>query len=112
MAATIYYASPVIGTTAPTTVQAFVVNSISATMFMGDTDTLVTLTHNFGLSTTANTNLQPWMSVQVGQVPASATVANFGFTLGTNTVTINKVSATGSGGVFNVICQRPFSEGT
>ena len=114
MSATAFYVYPVAGvqfsgTTAPTAAQAANFNSLAATVFMGDTDTTVTLTHSWALSTTALAYLQPWCQVYP-QATAAVTVSLAFVTLATNTVVMNKNSLTGSGGVFSVILQRPFSE--
>jgi hypothetical protein len=116
MSATAYYVYPKAGvqfsgTTAPTAAEALHFNSLSATVFMGDTDTTVDLTHNWGLSTTALAYLQPWAQVYP-QATAAVTLVLAFVALATNSVTLNKNSLTGSGGIFTVLLQRPFSEST
>lgn len=104
-AAVVTYQYPVIGTTAPTAIQASVVSSLACQVSMGDTDTTGVITHNWGLSAAQNTALQPWLSVWL-QTPGTL-VPILSFALSTNTVSITKVSATGSGGTYVVTLQRP-----
>ena len=99
------------GTTAPTTSQAQVVNSIIAQVFMADTDTTATITHNFQLTAAQLAALYPWICWYVAQFTSSNVQVQplLSFALGTNTVTITKASATSSGGTYNVIVQRPWT---
>ena len=111
MASTAYY-NLVGGTTtiAPTAAQALAFNSLAVTAFFGDTDTTLTITHNWGLSVTAYTTLyQPWVQFYPQQT-ADVTVNLAVVALTANAITLNKASQTGSGGLFTVILQRPFSE--
>ena len=105
-AAVVTYQYPVIGTTAPTAIQASVVSSLTCQVSMGDTDTTGVIAHNWGLSAAQNTALQPWIVGPWLQTPGTA-VPILSFALSTNTVTITKVSATGSGGTYVVTLQRP-----
>jgi hypothetical protein len=97
-------------TVAPTTAQALLFNSLCVTAFFGDTDTSLTITHNWGLSVTAYTTLfQPWFNWYPQQT-AAVTVTMGAVTLATNSITVNKNSQTGSGGLFTILLERPFSE--
>ena len=111
MASTAYY-NLTGGTTtvAPTTAQALGFNSLCVTAYFGDTDTTLAITHNWGLSVTAYTTLyQPWVNV-TPQSTAAVTVSAGVVALASNSITLNKNSFAGSGGLFTVILQRPFSE--
>jgi len=114
MASTAFYSYPVTGvqftgTTAPTLAQALLFNSLPVTAFFGDTDTSLTITHNWGLSTTALAYQQPFV-ILYPQASAAVTVSLAVVSLATNSITVNKNSLTGSGGIFTVILLRPFSE--
>jgi hypothetical protein len=112
MASTAFYTYPVTGvpftgTTAPTTAQALLFNSLAVTAFYGDTDTTLTITHNWGLSTTALQFSAPWVIVYP-QTTAAVTVSLAVVSLATNSLVLNKNSQSGSAGLFTVILQRPF----
>lgn len=104
-AAVVTYQYPVIGTTAPTAIQMFELSSLTAQVSMGDTDTTGAIVHNWGLTAAQNTALQPWLSYWL-QTPGTA-IPILSFALSTNSVTITKVSVTGSGGTYVVTLQRP-----
>jgi hypothetical protein len=111
MASTAYYNFTGLTTTvAPTTAQALGFNSLPVTAFFGDTDTTLTVTHNWGVSVTAYTTLlQPWLIWSAQQTAAvTVTLAVVGYTA--NAITVNKNSQTSSGGLFTLLLQRPFSE--
>lgn len=111
MASTAFYnLSSGVTTVAPTTAQALLFNSLSVTAFYGDTDTTLAITHNWGLPVTAYTTLfQPWVTWMAGTTaPVNATLAVV--TYAANTITVNKNTLTGSGGLFTLLLQRPFSE--
>lgn len=95
------------GTTAPTSAQSATVNAVVAQIAFGDTDTIATLTHSMGFSAAALAALQPYISWYL-QTPGGATntlaVLSFALT-NSNTVTVNKVSNTGTGGTYVVIIQ-------
>jgi hypothetical protein len=111
MASTAFY-NLTSGTTtvAPTTALALGFNSLSVTAFFGDTDTTLTITHNWGLNVTAYTTLfQPWFQF-TPQATAAVTVGLAVVSYAANTITVNKNSQTSSGGLFTLLLQRPFSE--
>jgi hypothetical protein len=104
------YDYPVSGTTAPTVVQTGPngANMVTATVFMADTDTTATITHNWGLPATAPGQLFP-VPIFFIQSPGTAEpIISFVLT-NTNAVVMNKVSATGSGGTYGVVLLRPHS---
>jgi hypothetical protein len=86
-------------------------NSLAVTAFFGDTDTTLTITHNWGLTTTALAYGQPWVQ-SYPQATVAVTQSIAAVTLATNSVTVNKNNLTGSGGIFSILLQRPFSEVT
>lgn len=91
-------------TTAPTAAQAALIVRIAAVVFMADTETTTTLTHNWKLSANALALLMPdiiWYWTTAG----TATV-EFALT-DSSTITITKASGTGSGGTFNVVLYKP-----
>lgn len=107
--AVVTYTYPVTGTTPPTAAQMQNADTVRATVLMGDADTTATLTHNFAESTTALAQLFPdviFYPVTLTSVsetsPPIVTVA-----LLTNSITITKISAVGSGGLWNFKLARP-----
>jgi hypothetical protein len=71
---------------------------------MADTETTTTLTHNWKLSTNAQALLYPfiiWYWTTAGTALISFALTD------SSTVTITKLSGTGSGGTFNVILMKP-----
>ena len=106
MAVVVLYATPVSGTVAPTATQA-VGNSLTCQVGMADADTTATITHNWGLTAANNTALYPWINWYLST--AGTAIPILSFALSTNTVTITKASAAGSGGTYNVVVQRPYS---
>lgn len=90
--------------TAPTAVQAASLSSLAMTVFMSDTEVSGTITHNWKLSTNALALLCPWPLwywTTFGTAGISWALTD------SSTVTITKLSGTGSGGTFNVILQKP-----
>jgi hypothetical protein len=75
---------------------------------MGDTDTTVVVTHNWRLSTAKLAKLFPLVSIYWTLPGTAAAIVSVALT-NSLAVTITKVSATGSGGTFTVILQRPHS---
>ena len=107
MAATVNYQWPVANTTvAPTAAQSnYLVNG---TFNWLDADTTVTITHNFGLSAAEVTALFPLINLQIdstntGTGLQSGTIA---VSKATNTVTLTKVSAAGTGGTWQFTLQK------
>jgi hypothetical protein len=99
------------GLVAPTATQSQTVNAVCAQVFMDDTDTTATITHNFGLTTAQLACLFPFIQwyVDTFKNPSTAIYPVLNWTRAANTVTITKVSATSSGGTYNVIIRRPWS---
>jgi hypothetical protein len=108
MAVTVTYAYPVAGATAPTAAQALLVNSVTAQVNMADADTTATVTHNFGLAAADPANLFPLVDINVSSPGTVVPILSVVLT-NTNAVVINKVSAAGSGGTYNVLIQKPHS---
>ena len=101
MAVTVTYQWPVANTTvAPTAAQSnYLVNG---TFNWADADTIATITHNFGLSTAEITALFPVTtlvidSTNTGTGLQAGTIA---ISKATNTVTLTKPSAAGTGGTW------------
>lgn len=90
--------------TPPTALKAGVIVSLSAIVFMADTETTAVLTHNWKLSANALALLYPfivwyWTTAGTAQVSFALTDSS--------TVTITKSTGTGSGGTFNVVLLKP-----
>ena len=108
MAVVITYTNPATGTFAPTAAQVQNVNTLTAQVTMGDTDTSAPIVTNFASSAGDLAELFP--DVNAYQVtPPGTLMPVLTFALGANTVTMTKVSATGSNGTFNVTVARPHS---
>jgi len=106
---TVTYLTPGSTTTPATAAQAANVQSQAVTVNFGDSDTTATITHNFQASTYALALLRPW--VQVYAVTAGTAYPALQWALAANTLVITKGNTTtGSGGTYNVIIQRPWSE--
>jgi hypothetical protein len=104
---TVTYLDP--STSAPTRAQAANVQSQTATVNFSDADTTATITHNFNSSTAALAALRPWV-ILYGTSVGTAYPA-LSWALGANTLVITKGNTTtGSGGTYNVVIKRPFSE--
>lgn len=113
MASTAFY-NLTSGTTtvAPTAAQALSFRSLSVTAFFGDTDTTLTVTHNWNVSVTGFTTLfHPWSLINP-QFTAAVTVSLAVVSYAANSITVNKNSLTGSGGLFTILLERPFSKAT
>ena len=102
------YAYPVTGTTAPTAAQVFNLSLVTAQVSMVDTSTTVTVKHNFALSLAQGSNQFPLVSAYV-QTPGTAIPALAIALTDSNTITLNKLSAAGTGGTYCVSIQRPNS---
>jgi hypothetical protein len=106
--ATVTYAAPVSGTTAPTTTQMANQSSLTVQVLFGDSDTTATITHNMQVSAAALLRLQPW--VQHYWNTSGSALASLIFTLATNTIVITKQgTSAGSGGTATFVVQRPHS---
>lgn len=108
---TVTYAYPVSGTVAPTIAQALGCNSLTCQVQCSDADTTAVITHNWQLTTAQLNSLFPFIGWYENAGGAGTALAQLSFAL-TNSVsvTVTKASATGSGGTYTVILQRPFSE--
>jgi len=111
MASTAFYNLPSGTTTvAPPFSTMLGYNSLCVTAYYGDTDTTLTVTHNWNLNVTAYTTLfQPWFD-WVPQATAAVTVSLAVVSYAANSITVNKNTLTGSGGLFTFLLERPFSE--
>lgn len=109
MASTVTYQYPVSATTvAPTAAQAGTTSIITASVQLGDTDTTATVTHNWGMTAAQNTALFPNVNIQQSNTPTTA-IPVVVATLGTNTITLTKASATGSSTTVIVTVMKPHS---
>lgn len=101
------YTYPVAGTTAPTAAQVAALSLVVAQISMVDTSTTVTVKHNFGLSLAQGSNQFPLVFPPTVQTPGTA-IPNLAVALtDSNTITVSKLSAAGSGGTYVVIIMRP-----
>jgi hypothetical protein len=107
MAAAVTYEWPLAvqgGTVAPTATQVgYMVNAIFTWL---DADTFCVITHNFGLALSELTGLFPLVSVETDPSSAGTVNAVRSYTKASNTVTISKASAAGTGGTFQVVLQK------
>lgn len=101
------YAYPVAGAVAPTAAQMFPLSLLTAQVSVVDTSLTVVVTHNMALTAAQLASLFPLVQV-IAQTPGTA-IVSFGVTLATNTITLTKLSAAGSGGTYIVSVQRPNS---
>jgi hypothetical protein len=102
------YDYPVSGTTPPTISQtgANGANLVSATVFMADTDTTASITHNFAHGPNAPADLFPNPIFFILSPGTAAPIVSWSLT-NTNIAVLNKVSASGSGGTYGVVLLRP-----
>lgn len=106
-AVVVTYTYPVAGTVPPTAVQGQV-NACNATVAWLDADTVALITHNFGLAATDPAALFPFISISVNTAGTALPIAAVTFT-NTNSITLTKSTAAGSGGTINVQLLRPQS---
>lgn len=104
--------------TPPSAIQAAQIPRLTVTMVMNIADTQGTITHNWGLDTSAPTYFDPevWYTMQNGSGTASGTwVPQLSFDLtNTNVVLANKIAGTaavGNAGTFIITLRRPWSPG-
>lgn len=111
--AVVTYTYPVSGTTPPTSAQMQNASTVRATVLMGDTDTTATLTHNFAHSTTGIAQLFPDVTFYPVTLTSVSETSPPIVTVGllTNSITITKISAVGSGGLWNFMLSRPSTLG-
>ena len=102
---TVTYATPVAGTSAPTAAQVYGLGLITAQVNCADTDTVIVITHNFGLNAQELLDLFPFAIVN--NIAGATTYPQYTFTTATNTLTIGKASTSGTGGTFDVCVWRP-----
>ena len=100
------YCYPVAGTTAPTAAQMFGLSLLTAQVSFVDTSTSVVLTHNMAISLANGSNQFP-IVIPVAQTPGTAIPALAVALTSSNTITISKLSAAGSGGTFQISVLRP-----
>lgn len=74
-----------------------------------DADTTATITHNFGLTATQNTQLLPQVLIGIDSSSAGTVNGVVTITRNPNTVVLTKASAAGSGGTLAVTCLRPWT---
>lgn len=100
------YAYPVAGTTAPTLAQMFGLSLLTCQVSMVDTSTTVAITHNMAISLALGSDQFPLVSAYV-QTPGTAIPTLAIALTDSNHVTLNKLSAAGSGGTYCVWILRP-----
>ena len=108
MAVVVTYTYPVAGTTPPTLLQALNANMVNAVVTALDADTVITITHNFKMSTAELANKFPTVLINVAG--DSTTTINPLFLVAltdSSTVTINKPTTVGTQGTFVVVICRP-----
>ena len=106
----VIYVSPIAGTP-PTAAQAFFTNSLVTRVFLADSETTTTVTHNWNLSTTQLAAFYPFIFFYAQNSGTAA--PTLGFTLTDScTVTIAKGTVAGTGGTFVVTMLRPMSTTT
>ena len=112
MAVTVTYQYPVQGTTAPTAAQTLNKNTVRATVIAtADADTTATITHNLGLTAAQLTEGAP--EVTLCPILSQALTALSGWVCSAkaaNTVTLTKLTSTGSGNAraqLAVVVKRP-----
>lgn len=108
MSAVVTYDWPVVvagGTTPPTAGQ--VASLVSGLGTWLDADLTMIMTHNFGLSTVELTAQFPIVSRQTDPSNAGTINPVVTVTKATNSVTLTKASAAGSGGTFQFFIERP-----
>ena len=102
------------GATAPTQAQSSSCNLVSALLNFTDTDTTFTLTHNFGLSVAQLGALFPLVTSSVVSSVQGLGVAVapvFSIVKASNTITLTKLQATGSGCTIQIDIRRPGTPG-
>lgn len=101
--------------TAPTAAQAKQISAMSILVNFTDTDTVFSLTHNWGLSAAQAAALLPqiiWDAVNFPQALGTQVVPALAFTFGdTNVIGVTKLADTGSGCTIVVYLRRPHSLG-
>lgn len=107
---TIIQTWPIAGTF-PTSQQAVSFNTQTSRVVFADADTVAVLTHNWGISAAQLAAFFPLIDFYAQNAgTAGTTLPQLTFALtDSNTVTINKTAATGSGGTYVVTLQRPWS---
>lgn len=101
------YTYPVAGTTAPTAAQVAALSLVVAQISMVDTSLSVTVKHNFGLTLAQGSNQFPLIVGPYVQTPGTAIPALAVALTDSNTITLSKLSAAGSGGMYVVAILRP-----
>lgn len=109
MAVTVTYAYPVAGTVPPTATQAFNSNMLTCQVNALDADTAITITHNWGLSAAQIANLWPTIKTYLNTSGGTAAPLLTYSIASSVAVVITKVSASGTGGTYTVVLERPHS---
>ena len=110
MAATVSYINPT--NTTPTAVQMLPLSRVVSLVNFGDTDTTALLTHNMNipLASTPTQHGQnsgsPWVTMVLSAGTLGTIAPIITVTRGTNTLTLTKVSATGSNCTMEVTIER------
>jgi len=107
---TVTYAYPVAGTVPPTAAQAFYANMLTAQINTSDADTTAVITHNWGLTTAQLNNLWPTIQLYLNTNGGTALPIITWALTNSVSVTMTKVSASGSGGTYTVVMLRPLSQ--
>lgn len=107
MAVVVTYQYPIAATTtAPTVAQMINLSMVTAQLSWADSDTTSTITHSMNVSLAEGTQLLPVVVVTIESagtaLPACAVVHTNSIS-----VAVNKLSAAGSGGTYNVVIFRP-----
>ncbi len=100
------YTYPVAGTTAPTAAQVASLSLVTAQVSFVDTSLTVTVKHNFGTTLAQGSNQFPLVIVN-SQTPGTAIPFIAVALTDSNTITLSKLSAAGSGGTYVVAILRP-----
>lgn len=95
------------GTTPPTAAQAFYMNQLVVQLTAGDGDTTCSITHNWNLSAAQQTGFRPNISYVPGPGSTGTLMPILAFTWSTNAVTVAKISAVGSQGIYICTLNRP-----
>jgi len=108
MATTVTYKYPVSGTTPPTLLQALGANTLTAVVNLADADTIITVVHNWKMSSADLTNKFPLVDIHADGDSLGTVLPLFMVTLtDSSTVTINKPTTVGTQGTFVVVLLRP-----
>ena len=109
-AGVVTYINPTSGTVPPTLAQMLPLSRVAALVSFGDTDTTALITHNMNIPLASSPSQHGQNSgspiVIINYSTPGTGPAVLSFTRGTNTLSLTKVSAAGSGGTFEVQIER------